>query len=152
MYKIIGGVVILSLFFTISNCKKVERIVSEKEEKFSILSGYNFEYIIIKNSTGDTIEVMQNPYILSNGVEFALNHLNAIKYSLINNEIFFVPPERKNAFLNKINATMNKINVGEIEDAREKIINDVLPHAKKWVRGNGRYGVIRALEACNKRA
>ncbi|MEO0232690.1 MAG: hypothetical protein ABIL90_01945 [candidate division WOR-3 bacterium] len=46
---------------------------------------------------------MQNPYILSNGVEFALNHLNAIKYSLINNEIFFVPPERKNAFLNKIN-------------------------------------------------
>ncbi|MEO0232689.1 MAG: hypothetical protein ABIL90_01940 [candidate division WOR-3 bacterium] len=48
LYKIIGSVVILSLFFTISNCKKVERIVSEKEEKFSILSGYNFEYIIIK--------------------------------------------------------------------------------------------------------
>ncbi len=69
LYKITGGVMILSLFFIISNCKKVERIVSEKEEKFSILSGYNFEYIIIKNSTGDTIEVMQNPYILSNGVD-----------------------------------------------------------------------------------
>ncbi|MEO0268109.1 MAG: hypothetical protein ABIN73_00005, partial [candidate division WOR-3 bacterium] len=109
---------------------------------------YNFGYILIRNWSGDTIRVGSNPYTVSNGIEFALNLLNAIKFSIMNNEVFFVLSERKNAFLNKINAAMNKINENEIDEAKEKIIDDVLPHAKEWVRGDGRYGVIRALEAC----
>ncbi|MEO0255562.1 MAG: hypothetical protein ABIN20_09110 [candidate division WOR-3 bacterium] len=73
--------------------KKISKeILFKKENKefqrYSILSGYNFGYILIRNWSGDTIRVGSNPYTVSNGIEFALNLLNAIKYFVMEMQPF----------------------------------------------------------------
>jgi len=144
--KIISIVGILFLF---SMCKEKANLPTEgKNKTLSLLSTpYTYSYIIVKQGE-DTINLsIGNPFITGTGIDFALNNLNAIKGTIETDTIiYFVPEGRKNAFLNKIKATIKKINENEIEEARDKIINDVLPHAKEWVRGIGRYAVIRALE------
>jgi hypothetical protein len=144
--KIISIVGILFLF---SMCKEKANLPTEgKNKTLSLLSTpYTYSYIIVKQGE-DTINLsIGNPFIAGTGIDFALNNLNAIKGTIETDTIlYFVPEGRKNAFLNKIKATIKKINENEIEEARDKIINDVLPHAKEWVRGSGRYAVIRALE------
>ncbi len=142
MKKMIIGSIITGVILFLYFCKKVSSTVEP-----SLNIQHTYGYIIINETYKDTINISGNPYKISTGREFALNHLYAIKYSLENGEAEFRPENKKKTLINKMNALINMVNTGGIKGAKQKILNDIFPYAKKWVRGDVRCALFRALES-----
>lgn len=103
-------------------------------------SGYNFHYITFiekETHSGD-------PYL---GKELSLLTLNTIKRWATEGFGNFNSPQRRIAFINKIEATVNQIQKGAYNGAENKIANDIIPFMESSVTGPFRHTFGLLLES-----
>uniref|UniRef100_A0A7C4YQJ6 Lipoprotein n=1 Tax=candidate division WOR-3 bacterium TaxID=2052148 RepID=A0A7C4YQJ6_UNCW3 len=148
--------IILIIIVVFLSCTKNEGL-SNYDNFFNITASdfsqiYNFNYIVIKEGIRDTIEVSNNPNIVLSGKDFALNHLLLIRNSLQNGDGLFIPPERRNALLNKVDAVIQMVMNENFNGARIKIVKDVLPTFKGMGERWYKIYFIKGIGKCNKRS
>jgi len=132
MKKIIVGMMVVVMVFTLTKCKevKLENLLSTDDKSGFIFSknGYNFHYLtFIERQTQSG-----SPYL---GKDVSLLTLSTLKRWANQGFGNFNPPQRRYAFVNKIEATIKQIQNGAYNGAENKIANDIIPFMEESVTG-----------------